>query len=95
MRRLQAPDGKADGRSSDDVTVVAALFDRNGNYLEGKQRLLTLRLRGESLAGLEQKPPETLKSTFSLSSGTYLIRLVVRSAEGGSMTTTSGSLEIP
>ena len=87
--------GKADGRNSDDVTVVAAVFDRNGNYLEGKQQLLKLRLRDETLAGLEQRPPEMLKSTFNLSPGTYLVRLVVRSAEGGAMTTTSGSVEIP
>jgi VWFA-related protein len=86
---------KADGRNSDEVTVVAAVFDRNGNYLEGKQQLLKLRLRDETLAGLEQRPPETLKSTFSLSPGTYLVRLVVRSAQGGMMTTTSGSVEIP
>ena len=87
--------GKTDGRNSDDVTVVAAVFDRNGNYVEGKQQLLKLRLRGETLAGLEQRPPETLKSTFNLSPGTYLVRLVVRSAEGGALTTTSGSVEIP
>ncbi|MFY9728406.1 MAG: VWA domain-containing protein [Bryobacteraceae bacterium] len=86
---------KADGRNSDDVTVVAAVFDRNGNYLEGKQHLLKLRLRDETLAGLEQKPPETLKSTFNLGPGTYLVRLVARSADAGAMTTTSGSVEIP
>jgi VWFA-related protein len=87
--------GKAEGRNSDDVTVVAAVFDRNGNYLEGKQQLLKLRLRDETLAGLERRPPETLKTTFNLSPGTYLVRLVVRSAEGGALTTTSGSVEIP
>ena len=87
--------GKADGRNSDDVTVVAAVFDRNGNCLEGKQYLLKLRLRDETLAGLEQRPPETLQSTFRLSPGTYLVRLVVRSGGGGAMTTTSGSVEIP
>jgi len=86
---------KADERNSDDVMVVAAVFDHNGNFLEGKQHLLQLRLRDETLAGLEQRPPETLKSTFNLSPGTYLVRLVVRSVQGGAMTTTSGSVEIP
>jgi hypothetical protein len=52
-------------------------------------------LRDETLAGLEQRPPETLKSTFNLNPGTYLVRLVVRSGGGGAMTTTSGSVEIP
>ena len=87
--------GKADGRNSEDVTVVAAVFDRNGNYLEGRQHRLKLRLRDETLANLEQRPPQTLKSTFNLSPGTYLVRLVVRSALEGAMTTTSGSVEIP
>ena len=87
---------KAGGRNADDVTVVAAVFDRNGNYMEGKQHLLQLRLRDDTLAGLEQRPPETLKSTFNLSPGTYLVRLVVRSdPQADAMTTASGSVEIP
>ena len=85
----------ADGRNRDDVTVVAAVFDHNGNFIEGKQVMLKLRLLDETLAALEQQPPETLKIIFDLSPGAYLVRLVVRSAEGQSMAAASRTIEVP
>jgi VWFA-related protein len=85
---------KADGRNCDDLTVVAALFDSNGNFVAGKQRILKLRLRDATLASLEQRPPETLKTSFDLSPGSYLVRLVVRSAEGQTMAAASAAVEI-
>jgi VWFA-related protein len=86
---------KADGRNCDDLTVVAALFDHNGNFLSGKQKILKLRLRDETLASLERRPPETLKTSFDLSPGSYLVRLVVRSAEGQTIAAASSAVEIP
>ena len=42
---------KADGRNRNDVTIVAALFDRNGNYRHGRiRRLIEMRLKDETLA---------------------------------------------
>jgi VWFA-related protein len=76
-------------------SAVAAVFDHNGNFIEGKQLLLKLRLRDQSLANLERQPPETLKTAFDLSPGAYLVRLVVRSAEGQSMAAASRAIEIP
>jgi hypothetical protein len=44
--------------------------------------------------GLSQKSPETLQSSFALSPGTYLVRLVVRSAAGQAMTEVSSQVEV-
>jgi hypothetical protein len=44
--------------------------------------------------GLGQKPPETLQSAFALSPGTYLVRLVVRSAEDRTMTEVSTQVDV-
>jgi VWFA-related protein len=86
---------QADGRNNDDVTVVAVVFDHNGNFIAGKQQLLKLSLFDQTVANLDRQPTETLKSTFDLSPGAYLVRLVVRSAEGETMAAVSRSVEIP
>jgi hypothetical protein len=85
---------KADGRNCQELTAVAAVFDRDGNFVTGKQQILTLKLRDKTMDGLGQKPPETLQSSFALSPGTYLIRLVVRSAEDQTITEVSSQLDV-
>jgi hypothetical protein len=85
---------KADGRNCQELTAVAAVFDRDGNFVVGKQQTLTLKLRDEAMDGLAQKPPETLQSSFALSPGTYLVRLVVRSAEDQTMTEVSTQVDV-
>ncbi|MFZ0935782.1 MAG: VWA domain-containing protein [Bryobacteraceae bacterium] len=82
------------GRSLDNVTVVSALFDRNGNLVAGRVKHVDLRLRDESLQyrlahgitvriGLEAKP------------GAYAVRLVVRDSEGSLMSAINGTVDIP
>lgn len=85
---------KADGRNRNDLTIVSALFDRNGNYVTGNQKLLEMRLKDETL----EKRAETgltVRSSFDVKPGTYLVRLVVRDAEGQLMSAANGSIEIP
>ena len=45
----QLPLRKQDDRNRDDVTLVCALFDGNGNYLKGTQKVVELRLKDENL----------------------------------------------
>ncbi len=72
---------KANGRNNNDVTVVSALFDRNGNFIAGTQKLLQLHLKDETLdSGLGSGI--TLKSSFDVKPGSYVVRLVVRDADG-------------
>jgi len=81
-------------RSRDDVTLVCALFDGNGNYLRAIQKVVELRLRDESLARRLARGV-TVTSDFNVASGPYLIRIVVRDAEGRQMATANGTVEIP
>ena len=84
---------KVEGRNRDDLTIVSALFDRNGNYVTGNEKHLEMRLRDETL---EKKLGSglTVRTSFDVKPGTYLVRLVVRDAEGQMMSAHNGSVEI-
>ena len=84
---------KVDGRNRNDLTIVSALFDRNGNFVQGDQKTLEMRLTDETL----QKKLDTgvtLRANFNVKPGTYLVRCVVRDTQG-QLSATSDSVEIP
>lgn len=81
------------GRNRDDVTVVSALFDRNGRFISAIEKILEMRWKDETL---ESKLASgiTLKSNFDVKPGAYLVRLVVRDS-GGELSAENGAVEIP
>jgi VWFA-related protein len=84
---------KAEGRNNNVLTCVSALFNRNGNFLQGTEKVVTMHWKDETLehklnAGI------TLKTSFDVKPGSYMVRLVVRDAEGQSMSAESGTVEI-
>ena len=85
---------KIDGRNTNELTVVAALFNRNGVFVQGMQKNLTMRWKD---ATLESKLGSgiTLKTNFEVKPGSYLVRLVVRDREGEMMSAENGAIEIP
>jgi hypothetical protein len=85
---------KAEGRNLDRLTVVAGLFDSNGNYVSGIEKTVEMRLLDQTLATLPASGI-TLKSNFDLMPGDYSIRLVVRDTEGQMMTARNGAVRIP
>ncbi len=85
---------KIDGRNADDVVVVYGIFDRNGNYMQGISKKLTLRLKDETLES-KINNGVSVRSDFKVAPGTYVIRLVVRDAEGQMMAARNGAVEIP
>jgi VWFA-related protein len=85
---------KADERNNDQVTVVSGLFDSNGNFVKGIQRVITLHLRDQSLASLESSGI-VVKEAFDVAPGRYVVRLVVRDSEGKTMAARNGGVEIP
>jgi VWFA-related protein len=85
---------KVEGRNNNVVTMVSGIFDRNGHYLQGIKKVLELRLKDETLAS-RLGQGITVRSTFDIAPGTYLVRLVVRDAEGQLMSATNGAVEIP
>ncbi len=85
---------KVDGRNQDNLTIVSVLFDRNGNYVTGLTKTLEMRLKDETLEN-RLRNPVTLKTSFDVKSGNYLLRLVVRDSEGQAMAAQNAVVEIP
>jgi hypothetical protein len=92
LRRLHYR--KEEGRNRDDLTVVSVLFDRNGNYMSGFTKTLEMRLKDETLE-TKLQTPITLKTSFDVKPGSYLLRLVVRDSEGQAMAAQNAVVEIP
>jgi hypothetical protein len=85
---------KAEGRSRDDLTFATAIFDENGNYVTGGEKIVEMRLLDPTLDRLNRSG-FTVKSSFDVKPGTYLVRLVVRDAEGAQMAARTGAVDIP
>ena len=83
---------KADGRNNSNLTIVAGIFDRNGNLVVGNEKVLQMRLKDETLAKMD--PGLSVKSNFDVKPGSYLVRLVVRDAEG-QIAAENGAIQIP
>ncbi len=84
---------KDNGRNNNDLTVVSAIFDSDGNFISGTQKVLQLHLKDETLeerlgSGL------VLKSNFDVKPGNYVVRLVVR-GEDGQLAAQNSAVEIP
>jgi VWFA-related protein len=66
-----------DGHSRASLTATVGLFDANGIYIDGKQQTFELDYPdGKVPAGLDAR------SEFNAAPGTYLVRVVVRDADG-------------
>ena len=86
--------GKADGRNSDTLTVVGGVFDGNGNYIVGTQKIVDLKLRDQTLDALPESGI-TVKMNLDVDSGNYIVRLVVRDSEGKVMSALNSAAAIP
>ena len=85
---------KSEGRNWDDLTIVAGLFDRNGNFISGEQKTLEMRLKDTTLEKLDQTGV-TLKTNFDVKPGGYMVRLVVRDSKAAQLAARNGVVEIP
>ena len=85
---------KADGRNRDDLTVATAIFDENGTFVTGGEKIVEMKLLDTTFARLSRSG-FTLKSSFDVKPGTYLVRMVVRDAEGAQMAARNGAVSIP
>jgi VWFA-related protein len=84
---------KLEGRNNNVLTCVSAVFNRNGNFLQGIEKTLTMNLKDETLDH-KLSSGITLKTSFDVKPGSYLVRLVVRDAEGQLMSAENGTVEI-
>jgi hypothetical protein len=70
------------------------LFDRDGNYVRGTQKVVEMHLRDETFQAL-QRSGVTVRSEFDVTPGQYLVRVVVRDANSQLMAAQGDWLEIP
>lgn len=85
---------KANGRNEDSFIVATVVFDENGNFVVGGQKVLDMHLQDTTYAKLMQGGL-TVKASFDLHPGKYLIRQVVRDSEGSQMAARNGAVDIP
>jgi VWFA-related protein len=85
---------KAEGRNNDKLTIVTGIFDENGNYITGGEKIIEMKLRDTTYDRLSRSG-FTVKSSFDVKPGTYLVRLVVRDNEGAQMAARNGAVVIP
>ena len=85
---------KAEGRSHDEITLATAIFDENGNFITGGEKTVQMRLKDTTFERLT-RTGLTVKSSFAVKPGRYLVRQVVRDSEGSQMAARNGAVEIP
>jgi VWFA-related protein len=91
----QVPLRKEAGRNCNDLTVVSAVFDYDGNFVSAVTKTVTLRLKDETVQKLADGRPITIRTPFDVHPGKYVVRLVVRDAEGKQMSAGNSVVEIP
>jgi VWFA-related protein len=85
---------KAEGRNNDKLTIVTGIFDENGNCVTGGQKTLEMKLLDTTYLRLTRSGL-TVKSSYDVKPGRYLVRLVVRDNEGARMAARNGAVIIP
>ncbi len=85
---------KVEGRNKNDLTVVAAIFDRNGNFVTASEKILEMRLRDATLERLS-RTGVTVRTSFDVKPGAYLVRLVVRDSQAAQLSAENGTVDIP
>ncbi len=85
---------KADGRSKDNLTVVTGVFDHNGNFITGAQRLVEMSVLDPTLEKMSNSGI-SVRSYLDVAPGSYVVRLVVRDSEGQAMAARNGVVDIP
>ncbi len=84
----------ADGRHNDNLTFATAIFDDNGNFVTGGEKVLQMHLLDPTYEKV-LRTGLVLKSSFDLKPGKYMVRQVVRDSEGSQMAARNGAVDIP
>jgi VWFA-related protein len=85
---------KAADRNNDKLTIATVIFDENGNLLTGMEKIVEMKLRDETLQRMN-KTGISVRSSFDLQPGTFLVRIVVRDSEGTQMAAMNRGVVIP
>ena len=90
----ELPFRQVNGRHFDKLTVTTVIFDENGEYVTGDQKLVNLDLPDETYEKVSRYGLQ-IQSNFALKPGTYTVRQVVRESEGAQMGAKNGTVVIP
>ena len=85
---------RAGDRSKNKLTVATAIFDENGNLISGQEKIISMQVRDTTLEQLNRSGL-SVKSTFDVQPGTFLVRVVVRDSEGAQMAAMNRGVVIP
>jgi VWFA-related protein len=85
---------KVQGRNNDQLTIISGIFDENGNFVTGLSKVVEMKLLDTTYTRLSHSG-FTVKTSFDVKPGTYLVRLVVRDAMGAQMAARNGAVVIP
>ena len=84
------PHHRADGKNTNELRIVAAVFDRNGKYLGAINRKVAVHWSDDD-AGVQT----ATTFSFLLDPGPYLVRMVVRDSESQRLSAQAAIVEIP
>jgi len=85
---------KAEDRNLDSLSVVTGIFDQNGRYVRGIERTYEMKLKDQTMQSARDSGL-TVKESFNLAPGVYIVRTVARDSEGRSMGAVNQGVEIP
>jgi hypothetical protein len=85
---------KQAGRNVNNLTLVTALFDRDGKYLMAKEKTIQFHLLDSTLDRLSHSGIST-RTTFEVPPGMDLIREVVRDSEDERVSGLNRTVEFP
>src|SRR6266446_1901558 len=82
------------GRNNDQLTILTGIFDENGNLVTGLSKIVEMKLLDTTYTRLSRSG-FTVKTSFDVKPGTYLVRMVVRDSLGAQMAARNGAVVIP
>ncbi len=85
---------KTDGRDRNTLSIVSAIFDRNGILVGAIQKDIEMKFKEETFEA-HIAPGVSMKTSFNVAPGSYIVRLVVRDSEGQTMAARNGVVDIP
>ncbi|MGH9572621.1 MAG: hypothetical protein ACRD40_03700, partial [Candidatus Acidiferrales bacterium] len=85
---------KANGVNQEGLTLVAALFDRNGNYIDGTQKVLNFNLKDATLAQYS-KTGASSELDLDVKPGVYFVRFVARDTNDNHIAAENVTVDVP
>lgn len=85
---------KEAGRHRNDLTVAYAIFDRNGRFVTGQQKVVEFHMHDEMLDKV-LRSGIIVRTNFDVKPGGYMVRVVIRDTERQLLSARNGKVEIP